>query len=220
MIRRFETYAFLPYAGDAARRRVADILRRAGEFIPEVLHSQVGWDVGDSAAELVWEQAYESPESYRRYMVHPYHADLIDRHILADSPERLVETARGAGLFGYHCAGPSFASADGARVVVLLAVDGDPDPVVSSCDDAARAAGALVVSSGANTMASSWFDAETTLPGPPPRWSHVWEGGFAELGTAAAFAEEATARLGDSSALRRSAALVYTLAIGDVAVAP
>lgn len=213
MIRRFETYAFVPGATDDEHRRVAAILAGAGEHIPEVLLSRVGWNVADSAADLVWEQAYASPQAYRRYMAHPYHADLIDRHILADSPERVVETIRGAGLFGYHCREARFALGKGTRAVLLaaLAPDAEVSALVGACDAAASHHGALVTSFGANTMAATWFDAETTLPGPPPRWSHIWEGGFADTELATACVADTTTRLDGSGVVIRTTSLVYSL---------
>lgn len=189
MIRRFETYAFLPGTPDEARRRVGDVLVQAGRYIPEVLDSAIGWNRSGSPSELVWEQAFESAESYRRYMVHPYHAEMIDRYVLPDSPERVVEPITGAGLFGYHCDEPGFRlPAGGARRVVLLRFDegsggaGQATAPAARTTRAAADTGALVSSFGANTMAMAWFDGETPLPVPPPRWTHVWELGFGDLG--------------------------------------
>jgi stress responsive alpha/beta barrel protein len=185
VIRRFETYAFLPGTSSEAKARLGDVLASSGRFIPEVLHSSVGWNRSEASAELVWEHVFESPESYRRYMVHPYHVDLIDRYVLADSPERVVHTATGAGLFGYHCDDDAMTAGPGRRLVLL---DLDPATGTPAAEDLwsrlaqeAAASGALSTGSGANTLANTWFDATTPLPGPPPRWSHVWEAGYATL---------------------------------------
>jgi hypothetical protein len=186
VIRRFETYAFVPGTADDARRAVAAALGESGRYIPEVRHSAVGWNRSEEPAELVWEHAYDSPESYRRYMVHPYHADMIDRYVLPDSPERVVEPLRGAGLFGYHVEEPSFVLPSGAgRRVIMLRFDPSLPPGIESLRvelaKAAQAAGAISSTVGTNTMASSWFDGETPLPVPPPKWSHVWELGFDDI---------------------------------------
>lgn len=189
MIRRFETYAFLPGTPDEARLVLAEVLGVCGHYIPEVLHNAVGWNASDAPAELVWEHAYESPESYRRYMVHPYHADMIDRYVLPDSPERTVEAVTGAGLFGYHTDSTAFVlPAGSARRVVLLrleeAADADSAALVGRAEDAARSAGAMSSSLGANSMANSWFDGETPIAGfPQPKWTHIWELGFSGLGS-------------------------------------
>lgn len=179
MLRRFETYAFLPGVTSEQRQWLADVLVGAGRNIPEVLGCAVGWNRSGTSSDLVWEHYFESPASYQRYMVHPYHADLIDRGVLADSPERVVETARGAGLFGYVC--------DAAPVVdhpsrLVALVDVDPDAGRAGTAElwerlatAAGACRATGISFGSNSLAGAWFDGVTPLPGPPPRWSHVWE---------------------------------------------
>lgn len=183
MLRRFETYAVLPEVTTEQRHRLADVLREAGRAIPEVLGSAVGWNRSSASSELVWEHYFESPEAYCRYMVHPYHADLIDRYVLADSPERVVETVRGAGLFGYPCEDTSVGQRPFRHVVLL-----DLDPHATDAaqaglwvrlEAAAAACGEVSVSFGGNSLAGAWFDAVTPLPGPPPRWGHVWEVGTA-----------------------------------------
>lgn len=182
MLRRFETYAFLRGTEQADQERLADVLLRAGHHIPEVLRSAVGWNHSPASSELVWEHFFDSPAAYRRYMVHPYHADLIDRYVLADSPERVVETVRGAGLFGYHCDdAPVYALP--VRVVALLDLDPEAGDAVErrlwdDLEEAGTEVGADAIRWGANTLANAWFDGVTPLPGPPPRWSHIWEAGL------------------------------------------
>lgn len=185
MIRRFETYAFVDGTTEPARRQVADILLAAARHIEEIRHNAIGWNRSPDAVELVWEHAYESVDAYRRYMVHPYHAEMIDRHILVDSPERVVEPVVGAGLFGYHCADASFVFDGGARRVSLLRT---AEPVTGSApadlaDHLARLTaegGGTMSVVGTNTLANSWFDGVTPLSARPPKWSLVWEQGFAD----------------------------------------
>src|SRR5271165_6620957 len=99
---------------DPKVRRLAEAFSTCGQFIPEVLHSAVGWNLSPAPLQLVWEHAYASPEAYRRYMVHPFHAAVLDRYLLADSPERVVtDNDLGAGLVGYSCDGPTFGAAAG-----------------------------------------------------------------------------------------------------------
>lgn len=184
MLRRFESYAFLPGTTTERRRRLADVLLGAGRHIPDVRSSAVGWNRSGASSDLVWEHYFDSPAAYQRYMVHPYHADVIDRYVLADSPERVVETVRGAGLFGYACEEAS--APDGPSRLVAL-VDVDPaatDAAVQALWDGlatvATACAATSVSFGRNSLANAWFDGVTPLPGPPPRWSHVWEAAIAD----------------------------------------
>lgn len=209
MIRRFETYAFSAGTSDAHRQQLADVLLEAGRRIPELLDNAVGWNRSGSSAELVWEHAYESVAAYQRYMVHRYHADMIDRYVLIDSPERVVDPLRGAGLFGYRCDASAYRLAEGTRRVLLLRAA----PSVATADIAARlatgaaGAGGTPPCVGADTMAAAWFDGITPVPGPPARWTHVAEQGFA-VG-----AESSVPDLGSDVAVRVE--LLYDVITGD-----
>ncbi len=184
MLRRFEVYAIRPGTPAPQVRALEAACRDCGRFIPEVLDCAVGTNLSEAPVQLVWEHAYASPEAYRRYMVHPYHAVVIDRYLLPDAPERIViDGALGAGLYGYGCDAPSYRMRGGVRRLVLLRLDtGARD------QDVARLAGALERAPGetpdmvvsvmaANTMGSAWFDGVTPVMGPP-RWTHLWEQGF------------------------------------------
>src|ERR1700688_5235745 len=121
MLRRFEVYAIRPDACVGAGRGLDAACANCGRFIPEVLDSIVGTNLSDAPVQLVWEHAYDSPEAYRRYMVHPYHAAVLDRFLLPDSPERVVlDDTAGLGLFGYACDRPAYRLAGGVRRVVLV----------------------------------------------------------------------------------------------------
>ncbi len=184
MLRRFEVYALRP---DAPVERVRDLeaaCRQCGRFIPEVIDGAVGTNLSDAPVQLVWEHAYESPEAYRRYMVHPYHAVVVDRYLLPDSPERIViDGPLGAGLYGYACDTPSYRMGAGVRRIVLLRVDaGAAETAVAqlraTLEQAREEVPDMVVSvMAANTMGSAWFDGVTPVMGPP-RWTHLWEQGF------------------------------------------
>jgi hypothetical protein len=187
MLRRFEIYALRPDAPVERVRALESACRRCGSFIPEVLDSAVGRNRSEAPVHLVWEHAYASAEAYGRYMVHPYHAVVLDRYLLQDSPERIVvDDPLGAGLVGYSCDGPAYRMSGGVRRVVLLRIRAQSSP-----EDVARLRHALehapgdapdmVVSVvGANTMGPAWFDGVTPITGPP-RWTHVWEQGFPDL---------------------------------------
>jgi hypothetical protein len=161
--------------------------RRCGRFVPEVLDGATGRNLSESPVQLVWEHAYEDADAYRRYMVHPYHAAVLDRYLLHDSPERVVTVnALGAGLVGYQCAEPVYRMADGVRRLVVLRVDPEADATdvdrLERClGDAATEVPGLVVSIAApNTLGAAWFDGVTPV-GPPSRWTHVWEQGFVAI---------------------------------------
>ncbi|HXQ60556.1 MAG TPA: Dabb family protein [Acidimicrobiales bacterium] len=185
MIRRFEIYSLRPGAPPGRVRALETACGRCGRFIPEVLHGAVGWNVSDAPVDLVWEHAFASPDAYRRYMVHPYHAAVLDRYLLHDSPERVVvDNDLGAGLVGYDCEGPVFAMTGGVRRLVLLRLNRHASPsvvdrLVSVLANAPGEADQMVLSAvGANTLGSAWFDAVTPIAGRP-RWTHLWEQGFA-----------------------------------------
>ncbi len=233
MLRRFEVYALRP---DAPVERVRDLeaaCRRCGRFIPEVLDCAVGTNLSDAPVQLVWEHAYASPEAYRRYMVHPYHAVVLDRYLLPDSPERIViDGPLGAGLYGYACDTPSYRMRDGVRRIVLLRVDTgaaetDVARLRATLEQAREEVPDMVVSvMAANTMGAAWFDGVTPVMGPP-RWTHLWEQGFSTLDALDAY------RGGDSTmaaieragwdrwkdgVVKRSAELLYEVS-ADVAPA-
>ena len=132
-----------------------------------------------TAVDLVWEHAYQSPEAYRRYMAHPFHASVLDRYLLADSPERIVEDSRlGVGLAGYACDGPQYFLPSGVRRLVFLDMRrAGPEEIGAVSDLVGRATVPDASVFAANSLAAAWFDGETPL-GTGPRWSHLWEQGF------------------------------------------
>ena len=185
ILRRFEMYSF-----DGAPEAVAGFARAAKEcarFIPEVLHSAIGQISGATPLNFAWEQAYASPESYCRYMEHPYHAALLDRYLMIDSPECIATSnALGVGLVGYQAEPEEFFLPSGARRVIAMQLREGAE-----ADFAALAASHL----GKDGMAVSvfrdnwfgprWFDAATIVD-PSPMHSHIWEQGFASVEAAEA----------------------------------
>ena len=187
MLRRFEVYALRPDAPVERVRELEEACRRCGRFIPEVLDCAVGQNLSNAPVQLVWEHAYASPEAYRRYMVHPYHAVVVDRYLLPDAPGRIViDGPLGAGLYGYGCDTSSYRMRSGVRRLVLLRVDSgaseaDVSKLREELERAPEAVPDMVVSIlAANTMGSAWFDGVTPVMGPP-RWTHLWEQGFPSL---------------------------------------
>jgi len=229
-LRRFEMYSLRDGASAAGVARLREALRDCGSFIPEVLHSAVGSNVEPTGLHLVWEHAYASDEAYRRYMVHPFHAAVLDRFLLADSPERVTsDNGLGAGLVGYACDGAPFAVAAGVRRVVLLRLADDAEPArVEAFAGALRAvpleARQMRLSVfAANTLATRWFDGVSPIGGAPAAWSHVWEQGFATLADTQAYLDGSSAparaeRAGwagwDGGLVRRALQVTYRLEPG------
>jgi Stress responsive A/B Barrel Domain len=179
MLRRFEAYTFDPRASTEVREHLRQACLDSSRFIPEIRHSAVGADVTGAVVDLVWEHAFPSAAAYRTYMEHPFHAAVLDRYLLADSPERVVVDSRlGVGLAGYPNASPDHFLSAGVRRLVFLDMRRAGSEEVKAVADLAASATAPEVSVFArNTLASAWFDGETPV-GTGPRWSHLWEQGF------------------------------------------
>jgi hypothetical protein len=203
MLRRFEAYSFRADADTGLRDRLREALLDSSRRIPEVLHSAIGQPVAGAGADLVWEHGFQSPEAYRRYMEHPFHASVLDRYLLADSPERIVEQSRvGIGLAGYACVGPQYFLPSGIRRLVFLDMRrARPEEIELVADLAGRADIPEVSVFAANSLAAAWFDGETQL-GTGPRWSHLWEQGFEDEEALRHHLEEA-AESGDRSGTGR-----------------
>jgi hypothetical protein len=188
MLRRFEIYSLAGNAPPERVKRLEDACRTCGQFIPEVNHSIVGKNLSDQPVHLVWEHSYDSPEAYQRYMVHPYHANVLDRYLLNDSPERVVTNSPlGDGvLVGYTCEGPVYYMKGGVRKVVLFGLSGPDaeskrDGFIDSLHQLAATEKGVVLSVvEPNTMGVAWFDGVTSIL-PPSQWTHIWELGFKSL---------------------------------------
>lgn len=187
MLRRWEIYALAP---DAPQAMVAEMERRLLEsqrHLPELLYSAVGHNRSPAGYDVAWEHAYESPESYQRYMVHPYHSNTIDRFLLNDSPERVVtDSDLDAGLVGYTCDGPVFHLPSGyARHLVLLRLTpGSADAFAVIAEQSKAADPRMVLSVFAeNSFATRWLDGVNQIY-PETTFTHIWEQGYANLADA------------------------------------
>jgi hypothetical protein len=214
VLRRYEMYSISPDAPPAAVRRLADAFLHCGEFIPEVLDSAIGTNLSEAPVRLVWEHAYASPEAYQRYMVHPFHACILDRSLLADSPERIVSANDlGAGLIGYACDGPVYRMAGGVRRLVLL--DLEPGTDTAALGAKIGDEGLRVSVFAENTMGSAWMDGVTPIAGPPV-WGHLWEQGWDDLAAFEAYRDGPSPmaeleRKGWEGVARRAASVHYKL---------
>ena len=219
VLRRFEMYSLRDHASPDAVARLRTALRDCARFIPEVLHSAIGTNLSSAPVDLVWEHAYDSPEAYRRYMVHPFHACVLDRYLLRDSPERVVsDNDLGAGLLGYECDRPDFFLRAGVRRIVLLQIASettaaDLAALATRLRDAQTEAPELAVSIFAeNTFANRWFDGVTPIT-PPSRWTHLWEQGFRSADELSRYRLKSSelASADRSSIVRRTATVEYIM---------
>lgn len=185
ILRRFEMYSFEgPDASVAAFARAALDCAR---YIPEVLHSAIGTIEGAPPLNFAWEQAYASPEAYRRYMEHPFHAAVLDRYLMIDSGECiLTANPHGVGLIGYRAEPEEFFLPSGARRVIAMRLRKGAEAEFAALAASHHGKDGMVVSAfKENWFGSHWFDAETVVD-PNPMHSHIWEQGFASLDQARA----------------------------------
>jgi hypothetical protein len=215
-------------AEGAAPEKVLELEKafaRCGDFIPEMTHSVVGKNLSDVDVDMVWEHGYASPEAYQRYMVHPFHANILDRYLLNDCPERIVgNSPLGDGtLVGYSCDGPVYLMHDGMRKVVLFGLegpDGEQKSFIESLRSLAGSQDGVVLSVvEPNTFGVAWFDGVTPML-PPSQWTHVWELGFEsaeaydayQKGASALARAEAAGWKGDGTgAVRQAVELHYAV---------
>jgi hypothetical protein len=185
ILRRFEMYSFEGPASSV--ESFARAAKECARYIPEVLHSAIGQISGAPPLNFAWEQAYASPESYCRYMEHPYHAALLDRYLMIDSPECiLTSNALGVGLIGYRAEPEEFFLPSGARRVIAMQLRDGAETDFASLAAANLGKDGMVVSVFKdNWFGSRWFDAETIVD-PNPMHSHIWEQGFPNLEAAEA----------------------------------
>lgn len=211
LLRRFEMYSF---AGSESE--IAAFARAAGKcarYIPEVLHSATGRITGAPPLNFAWEQAYDSPAAYRRYMEHPYHAALLDRYLMIDSPECIATSnGLGAGLIGYRAEREDFFLPSGARRVIAMQLLAGAEAEFAALAEAHHGRDGMSISVfRENWFGAHWFDAETVVD-PNPMHTHIWEQGFPSLKAAQANSEswrEAAVRL-----TAKMVAMVYELQPG------
>ena len=185
ILRRFEMYSF-----EGPESTIAEFARAATDcarHIPEVLHSAIGRISGAPPLNFAWEQAYASPESYQRYMEHPYHAAMLDRYLMIDSPECILTgNALGVGLIGYRSDPVDFYMPSGARRVIAMQLrEGIEDAFAALAAAHLGKEGMQVSVFRDNWFGARWFDAETVVDANPMH-THIWEQGFASLAAAQA----------------------------------
>lgn len=217
ILRRFEMYSF-----EGPATAVDGFARAASEcarYIPEVLLSAIGKISGAPPLNFAWEQAYASPESYCRYMEQPYHAALLDRYLMIDSPECIATSnTLGVGLIGYRAEPAEFFLVSGARRVIAMKLRDGAEAAFAALAAAHLGKDGMTISVFKdNWFGSRWFDAENIVD-PNPMHSHIWEQGFAN--PADAQANGASWRSEAEALTEMMVEMVYTLEPGYGYAAP
>lgn len=189
MLRRYEIYSMDPNTPKEKIALMDASMRHAKRYIPEVLHSAVGYNKSEIGLSFVWEHAYESSAAYQRYMIHPFHANIYDRYLLWDSPERIVtDNDYDVGLLGYACETPVYLLPAGAarRVVLMRLAEGGAD-AFRAITESVKANNPKMINSvfAENTFGTRWLDGVTKIM-EDTTYSHIWEQGFATLADAEA----------------------------------
>jgi hypothetical protein len=215
MLRRWEIYSIAP---NMPKEKVQEMERRLLEcqrHLPELLYSAVGYNQSPAGYDFAWEHAYESPESYQRYMVRPYHSNIIDRFLLNDSPERVVtDSDLDAGLVGYVCDGPAFYLPPGyaRRLVLLRLKPGSADAVAAITQQSQAADPRTILSVFAeNRFATRWMDGVNQIY-TETTFTHIWEQGYAGLADAGTASTDWRVKAGPM--IEKTLELWYTIKAG------
>lgn len=215
MLRRWEIYKLDPMATKEQVEAMERALLECQRYLPELLYSAIGHNRSPAGYDIAWEHAYESPESYQRYMVRPYHSNIIDRYLLNDSPERVVaDSDLDAGLVGYSCDGPLFHLPSGCvrRLVLLRLRPGSADMFQALAERTKAANPGMILSVFAeNTFATRWMDGVNQIF-KQTTFTHIWEQGFATLADAAMEPAHWQAEAGDM--VEKTLELLYEIRAG------
>ena len=218
MLRRYEIYSVDPNAPKDLLARMDESMRHAQRWIPEVLHSAIGMNKSPVGLHFVWEHGYEDSEAYKRYMVHPFHANVYDRYLLNDSPERLVtNNPYDVGLVGFNVEGPQYFLPSGyARRVVMARLKKGTEDAFRALTEKEKAANPKMVLSllAENTFGTRWMDGVTKML-DDTTYTHIWEQGYKTLADAEAASTAWQKEAADMIEDGRMIELWYELETGD-----
>ncbi|HXC40085.1 MAG TPA: NIPSNAP family protein [Burkholderiales bacterium] len=175
MIRRF--YSF-PLKSDLSEHHERAFLRALSDtclFIPGTENTSAARDLSASSPTVVWENTYADLESGQSvYMRHPYHAMVLDRFAMRDSPECVASSD--TSTCGYELPGRIPLLTRGIRRVVLLRVPEESN-LTGLAQLAANPPGPEI-SVFADETWSKYSPRKRDINWRKP-WTHIWEQGFA-----------------------------------------
>lgn len=91
MIRRLYMVRMLPDIPPARIESMVEALCAAPEHIPGFVYSRVNPEESRNSFHFVWDHAFVDAKGVDTYMVHPYHANIIDEFLYNESPGAVVE---------------------------------------------------------------------------------------------------------------------------------
>ena len=69
------------------------VLQATPQYIAGMLWSRVTAEVSSNPYHLLWDHGFEDHEALDRYMLHPYHYNIIDEWMYRESPRAIVSTS-------------------------------------------------------------------------------------------------------------------------------
>jgi Stress responsive A/B Barrel Domain len=81
---------------DASPERVGELVRvleEAPAFIPSMRWSRVSSEISRNPYDLVWDNSFEDEAGFQDYLLHPYHANVIDHYMYLESPAAIITEA-------------------------------------------------------------------------------------------------------------------------------
>ena len=217
MLRRYLMYRVNPDAPKDLVAKMDKSMRHAQRWIPEVLHSAVGHNKSPVGLNFVWEHAYEDSEAYKRYQVHPFHANIYDRYVLPGPEALVIHNRDDVSLIGFYCEGPVYFLPSGyaRRVVLVRLKEGTVDAFKAITEKEKSANPKMVLSVFAeNTLGTRWMDGVTKIVDDAP-YSHIWEQGYTSLADAEAASTAWRAQAADMIEDAKLIELWYELESGD-----
>jgi hypothetical protein len=180
-IRRFEVYKIWLDTPPQTLDRFERAFSVISKYIPQVHESFLGKNLLDTEPTHVWEHTFESwNDLLEIYMLHPYHACVLDRYLGPESPECISEVTTKGALVYYETEGWKPLLNRGLKRLVLLRVSSQAEQQFTKAlvEEAQR----LQAQVRGMTVSSLARDLSGTIWGWVSWWTHVWEQVFSDEG--------------------------------------
>ena len=167
MIRRFYIMPLRYGVDDAKVEEFRKVFDDTDRFLPGLVDSAAGLDYDSDT--VIWENNFVDEAAYTGpYMLHAYHAQMLDNYLMADSPECITHDIY-ATRYTFDTPPPRIES--GIRRIVLMKVAEGSD-TSAIADMVAKGDGMAASTIGEDNV--GWV----SFKGRP--WTHIWEQTFAD----------------------------------------